>query len=164
MKKTFILCTLFVLLLTGCDNNNFSAKHLPDIIEIDTTAVCCGILNPVENMEWLHDIVSIYLSDSIKLRETHRSELEVSSITYTDTEEEEYNAVELYYYSYNFPWTFDQVQAKKRARSAVPPCPFFEVYDCEGNRLSYEQGENIRQNGEQTIIARFAFGCAVNYE
>lgn len=120
--------------------------------------------NPVENMEWLYGIVSIYLSDSIKLRENHRSELEVISITYTDTNEEEYSAVALYYENYNFPWTFDQVQAKKRARSAVPPCPFFEVYDCEGNRLSYEQGENIRQKGEQTIIARFAFGCAVNYE
>lgn len=68
MKKYFLLCTIYFVALVGCEE---TAKkvYLPSVVNIDATAVCCDVANPVDNLPWLHDIVYDFMADSLIRKE-----------------------------------------------------------------------------------------------
>lgn len=67
MKKYIFIFALQVSLLAGCGPQSTSpvGKYFSLYTEnIDTEVSCCGIVNPMENMEWLHNKM-VAFQDSI---------------------------------------------------------------------------------------------------
>lgn len=76
MKKCFVFLALSTLLcIVGCQRKepNMGQYDHYYTIEIDTTLTCCGIDNPVQNMDWLHDKVQEFISDSTQRKKQFRT-------------------------------------------------------------------------------------------
>ncbi|MCM1034711.1 MAG: hypothetical protein NC038_03660 [Paludibacter sp.] len=153
MKKYFLLCTICFVALVGCEE---TAKkvYLPSVVNIDATAVCCDVANPVDNLPWLHDIVYDFMADSL-IRKEEMAYFNILRV-YVCTQMEEDNI--LYYVKIccsDFSWVEqltnvtsqgnesdhqEQLQERKKMqRSQVPPQPPKElIFDCEGNYVGNE--------------------------